>query len=221
MCNKPCDSIIVNFTLFLIVFFGLAVISGASLQSGGVFMKKQDPENMEYSLYATEPGFLIGVKSAAFFQWITAAFITMFVKVNVSDSEKSIGKSIITIGFQNILSITLFGALHYYSLPVSVQNYANCLDFKEQFSGPKETKIQNPLCEGGRSWESLFTAFSVGASISFVGCLLLQAIYFCLRAACETEVISRIEPITEVSVVVTNTEPSPISVEMIPIPLNP
>lgn len=219
MCKKPFDSLICTFTFFLVAFSGLIATSGVALRLGGILMNKQEPENTEYPFYAAESGFFIGVKSAAFFQWMTAGFVTLFAKVNAADSGLKLCDRIINTYIQNFLLVGMFGAFHYFSLPMSVQDEAKCADLTEQLVELKGSRMQNPLCEGDRSWVSLFTAFAMGASICFVGCLLLQTMYLCLRQACDTETTPNTEPTAEVPVVVV--EPSASTdtvVEMASIP---
>ncbi len=200
MCNKPFDSIICNFAFFLTACAGLIATSGVALRLGGTIMNKHKPENMEYPFYASEPGFFIGVKSAAYFQWLTAGIATLFARINATDTDKHLGGRIVTVCLENVLLLFVFGGFHYFSLPISVQDEINCIDLKEQLMKGKGSSVQNPLCESDHSLRNLFTAFFVGTSICFVGCLLLQMIYLCFRAVCETESTPSIEPVVEAPV---------------------
>ena len=202
MCEKPFNSALCNFAFFLIASGGLVATSGVALRLGGFIMSKHEPKNMEYPFYAAESGFFIGAKSAAFFQWMTAGFVTLFAKINASYFEKRLCDRIFVTYLQNFFLVVLFGAFHYFSLPVCVRDELNCLNIQKQLT---ELNTQNPLCEVDHPWASLFTAFSMGSSICFVGCLLLQTIYLCLRAVCETEITPNTEPAVEAPVVVAAT----------------
>ncbi len=210
MCEKPFDSFVCNVAFFLTSSAGLVAGSGIALRLGGILMSKLEPENTEYPFYAAESGFFIGVQSAAYFQWMTAGLVALFIKVNASNFEKKLCNNLVSMYFQNFLLLTLFGGLHYFSLPMSVKGEAGCSNLKEQISGSQGSGNTNPLCDADHSWASLFTAFSVGSSIFFVGFLLLQTIYLCMRAACQTEIAPSTEPAVEAPVIIAG----PVSTKM-------
>lgn len=197
MCKKLFDSLICNITFFLIAYAGLASTSGIALRLGGMLMSQQEPENREYSFYATESGFFIGVKSGAFFQWMTAGFIALFAKLNASYLNKQLCDRLTAIYLQNFLLLALFAGLHSFSLPVSVLDEAKCTDLQEQIMSSKESRPENPLCKESHTWDNLLKAFSVGVSIFFIGCLVLQTMYIFLSAACEIETAPNVEPAAE------------------------
>lgn len=210
MCKKLFDSLICNVAFFLISLAGLAATSGIALRLGATLKSQQEPDNTEYSFYASESGFFVGVKSCVFLQWITAGFVTMFVKLNVSHPNEKLCDRLIAIYLQNFLLFAVFGALHYFSLPMSVLDEAKCTDFQEQIIKSKELRPKNPLCKEDHTWDNLFIAFFAGAAICFAGFLLLQTIYLFLGAACETETAPNVEV----------AEPAPIGtiIEMMSMP---
>lgn len=221
MCNKPFDSIICKVAFFLTAYGGLVATSGIALRLGGILMSNKEPQNTEYPFYASESGFIIGALNAAYLQWMTAGFGTLFVDLmSAADPRERFGERIATIYCINFLLLSVFGALHYCFLPFSVKVNANCLDLKAQFVEDRgESKVENDFCKDDHSWGSLFTAFAVGTSICFAGYLLLQTVYVCLRAACETQEVPDAGPTAEVPVIATEPVTTVTMTEMMAMPV--
>jgi hypothetical protein len=185
MCKKLFDSLIFNFFFFCLNYAALSFASGGALVLGATIQSTVEPENKEYAYYASSSGFSIGLKSALYMQWLTAAFTTFFLIANMGNKkDTNCFRTVSVHGIQAGILLILFDLLHLPTLPQSVLNENTCLKLQTS-TVQNAPEHANPLCDPSHSWTPLFSAFYLGGSILLGGVILLYFIFLCGCHFCE------------------------------------
>lgn len=217
MCKKPLKSIPFNFAIYAISLGVISAGSGGALRLGAFIMQQQDPNNTEYPLYVSQNGFKIGLNSALYFSWLTAAFLSMFV-INAQHEEKTKRHYRLLLWcFEAIILTAAFDLLHYKTLPMATQSEVGCTALN--LHSLKTEKRKNVLCDTDHQWDSLYKAFYLGAGISEAGCLMLCGILLtCYHLITDTKSIHTLSDKSndtniEMQDKTNQTSPSPINLE--------